>query len=110
MKRYIFCLNKDKLASLRNTVRIMRYLTPADIGFSIDGDLHASNEPPEPSPQLIRKRAEQTQQKTFSSASNLVAMGLLPPTAIAYEASPLPKSKASKYSEIREFKICIYFY
>lgn len=84
---------KDKLAALRNSVRIMRYLTPAEIGFSIDGDSHSSNDPPDPSPQLIRKRAEQTQQKTFSSASNLAAMGLLPPTmAIVYD-SPLPKSK-----------------
>lgn len=83
---------KDKLAALRNTVRIMRYLTPSEIGFSLDGDSHSANEPPDPSPQLIRKRAEQTQQKTFSSASNLAAMGIIAPI-LAYE-TPLAPGKS----------------
>lgn len=75
----------------------MRYLTPNEIGFSLDGDPHSVNDPPDPSPQLIRKRAEQTQQKTFSSASNLAAMGLLPPITVAAYDAALPKSKSSKY-------------
>lgn len=49
----------------------MRYLTPNEIGFSLDHD--SSNET-EPSPQLIRQRAQKSQQKTFSSA---IASGLL---------------------------------
>jgi hypothetical protein len=77
----------------------MRYLTPSEIGFSLDGDSHSANEPPDPSPQLIRKRAEQTQQKTFSSASNLAAMGILPPV-MAFDSSTLAgdssKSKTTK--------------
>ncbi|RNA42835.1 bromodomain-containing 7 isoform X2 [Brachionus plicatilis] len=52
-------LSKEKLNSMRNTVRILRYLTPSEFGFEEgSGDL-------EPSPQLIRKRAEQYQQKSF---------------------------------------------
>ncbi len=31
-------LSKEKLISLRHTVRIMRYLTPSELGFSLEGD------------------------------------------------------------------------
>lgn len=46
---------------MKNTVRILRYLTPGEFGFD-EGSAES-----EPSPQLIRKRAEQSQQKSFNA-------------------------------------------
>lgn len=36
-------LSRDKLSSLRHTVRVMRYLTPNELGFSLDGSSEASS-------------------------------------------------------------------
>ena len=54
---------KEILQSLRNTVRILRYLTPTEFGFS-EKEVGGESEP---SPQLIRKRAEQSAQKSFNA-------------------------------------------
>ncbi|CAF0834997.1 unnamed protein product [Brachionus calyciflorus] len=56
-------LSKEKLQALRNTVRILRYLTPAEFGW-LEQDGSGESEP---SPQLIRKRAEQSAQKSFNA-------------------------------------------
>jgi hypothetical protein len=56
---------KDKLLTLRNTVRMMRYLTPSEMGFSLDSD---TNETDSITLQAIKKRAEQTQQKSFNQS------------------------------------------
>ena len=58
-------LSKDKLLSLRTTVRIMRMLTPNELGFSLDADNNVSDNI---TLQAIKKRAEQTQQKTFNQS------------------------------------------
>lgn len=42
----------------------MRYLTPNELGFSLDNG--GSNEQ-DPNPQQIRQRAQQTQEKSFSA-------------------------------------------
>lgn len=61
---WIFFVIKDKLLSLRNTVRILRYLTLNELGFSLETDLINEHDP---NPQAIRQRAQQSQQKSFSA-------------------------------------------
>lgn len=68
-------LSRDKLLSLRHTVRAMRYLTSAELGFSLEDDSSSHDVYSDISSQAIRNRI-QSQQKVIHTPTYIARMSL----------------------------------
>lgn len=100
--KYQACKLKEKIQSLRTTVRIMRYLTSEELGYPIEMDTNDIDT----IVNSVRQRAHQIQQKTFThsfvsrlaSSSNLILPKLKPDPPKESYLLP-PEGENNEYAE-----------